>query len=443
MRTFFTLLIVTLSLNCYSQNTFFNSYQVGQYAGGDVVFEESDGYVIAGCTNIENEGYLYLLKTNLQGDSLWTKLFPINTINNFINDYVIDDFGNRILIIRPWFIGNNVYKFDTEWNLTYTGTLNTNSPYRIRIMSDNNYLVAGGEFDQKHVLRKINSETLEVIWESDSIGYAYFETNIRSIIEGNEGEVFLVVNLIPLDPTYGVFDVIHLNSSGEKISNNTFTLCYAGAAKFDNGNLFLITYRGIAHSHYNHLITIDPNYGLINDIDISQNETAYYSFFEDDNKIVLFGSYEKSGSEQWHLIIGCYENNEYSWQIRHGKPMETYELHNVIKTSDNGYLLVGNSKEFPFLLKTNNNGQILGIQEHQVTNNFTLYPNPGKDQIFLKSDNIHDAVQVELYNNNGLIIKTIDSKDSKLSIDIKDLPNGIYNLRIMYKNNVEVHRFIK
>ena len=69
-----------------------------------------------------------------------------------------------------------------------------------------------------------------------------------------------------------------------------------------------------------------------------------------------------------------------------------------------------------------------------------LYPNPAESKIYLKSQN-SSIVKVEFYNSLGKKIKTIHDKFDTL--DISDLVNGIYLIRIYTDNEILSKKFIK
>ena len=69
-----------------------------------------------------------------------------------------------------------------------------------------------------------------------------------------------------------------------------------------------------------------------------------------------------------------------------------------------------------------------------------LFPNPTSDLIFIK--NIHPA-QLNIYDQSGLIIKTIKIKESDKTISLNELKPGMYFIEIVSNNYVEVLKIIK
>jgi len=71
-----------------------------------------------------------------------------------------------------------------------------------------------------------------------------------------------------------------------------------------------------------------------------------------------------------------------------------------------------------------------GIINHSLLKNLVIYPNPVKDKI--KIEGLSENTDVEIYDAAGkiLMMKKNDSQGSNFEIDVKQLPQGIYFLRV-------------
>ena len=79
----------------------------------------------------------------------------------------------------------------------------------------------------------------------------------------------------------------------------------------------------------------------------------------------------------------------------------------------------------------------LSLENIISKNRMSLYPNPTKDIINIKTKNLD--INVEIYDVSGkLILKT---KNTEIKVD--NLTNGIYFLRLSDNNQTETHKFIK
>ena len=69
---------------------------------------------------------------------------------------------------------------------------------------------------------------------------------------------------------------------------------------------------------------------------------------------------------------------------------------------------------------------------------YLIFPNPSTDFITVKS--LNPVIAYEIINLSG---KTIKTGISDVEIEIKNLDNGIYFIRINSENNYQVLKFIK
>lgn len=75
---------------------------------------------------------------------------------------------------------------------------------------------------------------------------------------------------------------------------------------------------------------------------------------------------------------------------------------------------------------------------------FTVYPNPVHDIITINTD-INESMRIEIYNNAGQQVKQIkrDNANEDVSIDLSDLNNGMYVIRIISDNYNQTKKIIK
>ena len=83
-------------------------------------------------------------------------------------------------------------------------------------------------------------------------------------------------------------------------------------------------------------------------------------------------------------------------------------------------------------------GDITSASEPEVTeHSFQIYPNPFTNQFILKND--VEIYLIEILNSAGLICKTFNSTKNVHTIDISNLPAGIYFVRVLNINNKLLH----
>ena len=79
----------------------------------------------------------------------------------------------------------------------------------------------------------------------------------------------------------------------------------------------------------------------------------------------------------------------------------------------------------------------LGIKENEITNSlFTLQPNPANNylEIVLSNEALTmQGVTAQIYNIQGMLLKTLQLYNEKTQIDISDLAKGIYVVKVGYE----------
>lgn len=83
-----------------------------------------------------------------------------------------------------------------------------------------------------------------------------------------------------------------------------------------------------------------------------------------------------------------------------------------------------------------------GIKINKEDLNWTIYPNPASDNISLKFTNPPYKETLEIYNTIGNLVKSIKINSSTMNINISDLPEGVYFIRLKNKLNGGA-RFVK
>ncbi len=79
-----------------------------------------------------------------------------------------------------------------------------------------------------------------------------------------------------------------------------------------------------------------------------------------------------------------------------------------------------------------------GIEENSSTN-FKVYPNPCNDELNFMGSDVAGSI-VSIYNTNGILQRTIELHSN--TIDVSDLNEGFYLLKIKNKNSVITRKFM-
>ena len=75
---------------------------------------------------------------------------------------------------------------------------------------------------------------------------------------------------------------------------------------------------------------------------------------------------------------------------------------------------------------------------------YTIYPNPSKNNVNIKTNSIYDDLSIQIMNYSGQVVKTLSRKKTNLvEIDISKLSNGTYYMIIKSrKQKLAIREFI-
>jgi len=72
-----------------------------------------------------------------------------------------------------------------------------------------------------------------------------------------------------------------------------------------------------------------------------------------------------------------------------------------------------------------------------------IYPNPAENVIAVYLKNLNENTTIQIYSITGSLVKEVQISEFDNQINISDLPNGIYNIRLIQNNEFITGRFIK
>ncbi len=85
------------------------------------------------------------------------------------------------------------------------------------------------------------------------------------------------------------------------------------------------------------------------------------------------------------------------------------------------------------------------VSNPSLENTFSIYPNPAKDILNINASNSNEFTKVAIYDISGTLVKThsFSGNITNSTINISDLRQGIYFVRISRQNNAQVYKLIK
>ncbi len=154
---------------------------------------------------------------------------------------------------------------------------------------------------------------------------------------------------------------------------------------------------------------------------IIKGNTANVTFAANTNYLKLLPGFKVNSGASFHAYIGTilFENTE-----------------NIAKNTN---YKMGNVDQNDFVVKELNINKI-----SDNTNGFLIFPNPVKDKLFIKSVESGDNnFQYNVYSMNGSLVYSKCTKESEIEIDFSNKQCGVYIIKIIDNNGMEIFKIIK
>ena len=75
----------------------------------------------------------------------------------------------------------------------------------------------------------------------------------------------------------------------------------------------------------------------------------------------------------------------------------------------------------------------------ELGSSFNVYPNPAKNQIFVETE--MNIEEISVYDTFGRLMTTVNGQQK--TVDVSELNNGVYFVRIKSNNEVITRQFVK
>lgn len=85
---------------------------------------------------------------------------------------------------------------------------------------------------------------------------------------------------------------------------------------------------------------------------------------------------------------------------------------------------------------------VTGFNDQKFRGDIQIYPNPVIDKLNIRGSDGKE-IKVEIYTMSGLLLKSETLKPGFSSIDVRDLPNGLFLIKIYSDNYTTQQKFIK
>lgn len=470
MKNFLTTLIFIFSMSSMllSQTTFERTYGGPYHDSGSSVLQTTDnGYIIIGTSRYYNSDInsIYLIRTNSNGDTLWTRVFGGEDHDSGTFIQATSDMGYIISGSTNSFGagGTDVYLIkinatgDTLWTKTYGGT-GTDYGHCVRQTTDLGYIIAGhtnsfGSGFNDIYLIKTNASG-DTLWTKvfGGINYDWCKN-----VQQTSDEGYIIVGDTK---SFGAGDsdvyLIKTDASGDTLWTKTY-----GGANYDRGYSIVQTSEGYIIAG----VTESFGAGERDVYIIKTNSTgdtlwtktlggigydiAYFIQKTYDDDYILVGDTESYGAVDGDVFLIKIDSGGDVYWTRTIGGSEFDHGNCVQQTSDEGYIITGSSYSYSisddndiYLVKTDVNGGLTRIENSRMPigpTDFQLaqnYPNPfnAATTISYKVD-IPSKIKLDIFSIDGSVVRKIFEKchqpgQYQWKWNAENISSGVYLYRL-------------
>lgn len=481
------LLVLTTSYLC-SQNF---SVTIPEYEAnvGMSVFQQDDGYLIIGTgySDLFNDWRtLKIIKTDLQGNLLWKKQYGERSFSCFAgetggakqiddNHYILPSFigDSARAVYNAWLVKFNL-DGDTVWTTLITN--NTNEVFQdCKILPDSSIIAVGYSFSGNGVTGDLVvmkfSKGGQFLWRKKYGGnLAETGTSLELTTDGG----FIVAGTTnSYGPSSGTnIFVVKADVNGiqqwQKVFGSSGDDFAARIVKSKNGGYYL-------SAHLDSIWGIGPNPCDNMVVKLSENGNVEWRkdflsskyeviehMIEEDNGLVFSGVTRNSLSGDdagwfWKLdSLGIVIwNRVYEYDA---SPIKGAWFTDFKPTDDGGYVITGmasnpgtifaNRQDF-WLVKIDSNGClypttacVTGLEEVRANSLISVYPNPNFGQVTFSLPGVLSTVQLKMFSLTGQEVLSDVLFGGDNLIDIGSLSPGIYLYQITFNEHVQTGKLM-
>ncbi|MCK4306803.1 T9SS type A sorting domain-containing protein [candidate division WOR-3 bacterium] len=425
----------------------------------------SGGFIITGGTSSfgAGGGDVYLIRTKADGDTLWTKTYGGtnedygHSVQECANgDFIIagktESFGaisGDVYLIRTNADG------DTLWTKTYGGTYGGNCGYSVQECADSGFIIAGGSFagcsDGVYLIRTdADGDTLWTKTYGGNCGYSVQECAPTKSGQASGG--FIIAGRSTFGA--GSYDVylIRTDANGDTLWTRTY-----GGTGYDAGGSvqecadsgFIIaggTMSFGAGKRDVYLIRTNSDgdtlwtktYG-------GTNDDFGYSVQEcDEEGFIIAGRTESFGAGGDVYLIRTDADGDTLWTKTYGGTNYNWG-YSVQQCADGGFIIAGSTNSFGagecdvYLIRVSETGveEETGNRHKAIGISLEIYPNPSFGNAVIKYGLPEKAsITLGLYDISGRLVKTLYSGTQEKGyhkVNVRashDTPTGIYFIRL-------------
>lgn len=442
--------------------------------GREIFLMPDGGFLLQG--GVETPwSHCYLIRTDMNGDTVWTKTFGTDSIQYLTYDMTSTPDGGFIIngeyqtVLTNGSMDSYVQKIDSLGNTVWFNMYGqpwTNAGGKdhgeiVKMIGDSilialsiakNYFwtadsfccPVGGWWEN---LAKFNAVTGD-LEKQFSIRTQSLQTSFRALdMESIHDRIFVLGEELTSTGTVSYFttvlyvynsdldslyrlDSLSYHFTGLSKTNNNELLLFGDSliAKMDTSGNFIFTapnqLEGVPtemkETQDGHLVSIGGSYyfGLF--------ETRQNNF---GNADIYLNKFTANGNVVWsrHLLPQLHGTRNL--------------LYNVVETKDNDFAFIGYSQQFIWFTKTDSSGNVIASTEYFTADQNSVYPNPSSGIFNLQLESVPDRVLI--YDITGKFITEQNPTDKNFNVDLSNYNAGCYICSIMTEEKISIIKLFK
>ena len=385
-----------VSMVVTAQSTFEKKYPYYEKAFADVVFTQDDGFVMAFISE-KDKLYFSLLKTNLQGDTVWTRDYDFNITSRGNTVGTQDSEGN--MYVSFWGGSQNLAKLNSAGDILWSGFLD-NYTYEMQLTGNTLWIATHGCY-----LYRMDALTGDSLWRSAQFAHDNgMESSVTSMAVTESGEAVVTASYIsgytglPFEN-----DFYHLAVNSDTLvvfELQTNIPLMMNDSKIEGNSVLSV---GTYHDENDppttsYIVRYLPD-GTV--LSITGQSFGNYCVFYDyvinlDNEMVILGV--SFGGDTAHILLhSCTLEGDSLWTRMIGN--DSVLAWDLKLSADGGYVACGGWDQTysivqPYMFKTDPEGIILGAESKVPTPLVTVYPNPADDEVFFTNNGLQSGTIV-------------------------------------------------
>jgi hypothetical protein len=451
-------LIIVLFASLQAQVTFEKTFDFWDNSAITGIYPQADGYILCGNAALyngpdPNEYFNFIIKTDLYGDTIFTKTYKTNGTAYTNHPLLVTDGNAGFYLAYTHHPGTYLQKLNLEGDSLWSKIISEETMKDFIRSTDGNLVficLAQGGF-------QISKTDLEgdLIWTNDipAIDTIYgWPSPITSLIETQNGNYKLSVNYSDGFGEHHVKQYLFtLDNTGKYIEKKEvfspmpYPLIHAmlnydediiaiGANDYDRFYISRMNQSGdtIWTRHY-----LDGIYwGYFNAMTRGSDGNIVMGgmMSDQDNNYVGLFAFTPQGNYLWHKLYATGD-----------QPLAEC----VALCSDGGYAAGGGVGGWPsekaYFIKTDANGNISGpgIFENGPVSRLKLYPNPASGLVYLET--LPDYQSIEIFDLSGRMISYCSLTGQKEKVETFDLSGflpGVYLVKVNTNNGVIAEKLV-